>query len=78
LLLSPGYVAGCAYRSAFPVFDVPRQVIVDRRRPESQRDGPGMGREAVCAVLKIPDESRPFPAIVTPPGAQDPETRAGA
>jgi diacylglycerol kinase len=29
LLLSAGYVAGCAYRSAFPVFDVPRQVIVD-------------------------------------------------
>jgi hypothetical protein len=29
LLLSAGYVAGCAFRSAFPVFDVPRQVIVD-------------------------------------------------
>lgn len=29
LLLSAGYVAGCAFRSAFPVYDVPRQVIVD-------------------------------------------------
>lgn len=28
-MLSAGYVAGCAYRSAFPVFDVPRQVMVD-------------------------------------------------
>jgi hypothetical protein len=29
LLLSFGYVLGCAWRSAMPVFDVPRQVIVD-------------------------------------------------
>jgi hypothetical protein len=29
LLLSAGYVLGCAYRSVMPVFDVPRQVIVD-------------------------------------------------
>ena len=29
LLLSAGYVLGCAYRSALPVFDIPRQVLVD-------------------------------------------------
>ncbi len=29
LLLSAGYVLGCAYRSAFPVYDIPRQVLVD-------------------------------------------------
>lgn len=29
LLLSAGYVLGCAYRSAFPVYDVGRQVLVD-------------------------------------------------
>jgi hypothetical protein len=29
LWLSALYVAGCAYRSAFPVFDVPRIVLVD-------------------------------------------------
>lgn len=29
LLLSAGYVLGCAYRSMFPVFDVPRIVLVD-------------------------------------------------
>jgi hypothetical protein len=29
MLLSAGYVLGCAYRSAFPVYDVGRQVIVD-------------------------------------------------
>lgn len=29
LLLSAGYVAGCAWRSALPVFDVPRLVLVD-------------------------------------------------
>jgi hypothetical protein len=29
LLLSAGYVLGCAYRSVMPVFDVPRQVLVD-------------------------------------------------
>jgi len=29
LLLSAGYVLGCAYRSALPVFDVPRLVLVD-------------------------------------------------
>ena len=29
LLLSAGYVLGCAYRSAFPVFDVQRLVLVD-------------------------------------------------
>jgi hypothetical protein len=29
LLLSAGYVAGCAWRSAVPVFDVPRLVLVD-------------------------------------------------
>lgn len=29
LLLSAGYVAGCAWRSAVPVFDVPRLVMID-------------------------------------------------
>ncbi|NRF65538.1 hypothetical protein HLB44_00940 [Aquincola sp. S2] len=29
LLLAAGYVAGCAYRSVLPVFDVQRQVLVD-------------------------------------------------
>ena len=29
LLLSAGYVLGCAYRSALPVFDVPRVVMFD-------------------------------------------------
>lgn len=29
LLLSAGYVAGCAWRSVMPVFDVPRLVLVD-------------------------------------------------
>jgi hypothetical protein len=29
LLLSAGYVLGCAYRSALPVFDVPRMVLFD-------------------------------------------------
>jgi hypothetical protein len=29
LLLSAGYVTGCAYRSFVPVFDVPRQVLFD-------------------------------------------------
>ncbi len=29
LLLSAGYVAGCAWRSVFPVFDVPRLAVVD-------------------------------------------------
>jgi len=29
LLLSAGYVFGCAWRSAFPVFDVPRLCLVD-------------------------------------------------
>jgi hypothetical protein len=29
LILSAGYVFGCAYRSVLPVFDVPRQVMVD-------------------------------------------------
>lgn len=29
MLLSAGYVLGCAYRSAFPVYDVARQVLVD-------------------------------------------------
>jgi hypothetical protein len=29
LLLSAGYVFGCAFRSAIPVFDVPRQVLFD-------------------------------------------------
>jgi hypothetical protein len=29
MVLSAGYVVGCAYRSAFPVYDVGRQVLVD-------------------------------------------------
>src|SRR3954466_12715604 len=29
LLLSAGYVLGCAYRSMFPVFDVPRMAMFD-------------------------------------------------
>jgi hypothetical protein len=29
ILLSAGYVFGCAFRSALPVFDVPRMVLVD-------------------------------------------------
>ena len=29
IALSAGYVIGCAFRSAFPVFDVPRMVLVD-------------------------------------------------
>jgi hypothetical protein len=29
LILSAGYVLGCAFRSAFPVFDIPRQGLVD-------------------------------------------------
>ena len=29
MLLSAGYVLGCAYRSVFPVFDVPRLCLVD-------------------------------------------------
>ena len=29
LLLSAGYVTGCAFRSAWPVYDVPRQVLFD-------------------------------------------------
>jgi hypothetical protein len=29
MLLSAGYVLGCAYRSAFPVYDVGRMVLVD-------------------------------------------------
>ena len=29
LILSAGYVLGCAYRSVLPVFDVPRQVMFD-------------------------------------------------
>jgi hypothetical protein len=29
LLLAAGYVLGCAWRSFFPVFDVPRQVLLD-------------------------------------------------
>lgn len=29
MLLSAGYVLGCAWRSAFPVFDVPRLCLVD-------------------------------------------------
>jgi hypothetical protein len=29
LLLSAGYVAGCAYRSFFPVFDIPRLTLAD-------------------------------------------------
>lgn len=31
LLLSAGYVAGCAYRSFLPVIDIPRIVLVDSR-----------------------------------------------
>jgi hypothetical protein len=31
LLLCAGYVLGCAYRSVFPVFDIPRVVLVDSR-----------------------------------------------
>src|SRR4029077_17532894 len=31
LLLSAGYVAGCAYRSFLPVIDIPRLVLVDSR-----------------------------------------------
>jgi hypothetical protein len=31
LLLSAGYVLGCAYRSVLPVFDIPRIVVVDSR-----------------------------------------------
>ncbi len=31
LLLSAGYVAGCAYRSFLPVVDIPRLVLVDSR-----------------------------------------------
>ncbi|MGB6605349.1 MAG: hypothetical protein WA747_12905 [Steroidobacteraceae bacterium] len=31
LLLSALYVAGCAFRSALPVFDIPRLVLVDSR-----------------------------------------------
>ena len=31
LLLSAGYVAGCAFRSVLPVIDVPRLVLVDSR-----------------------------------------------
>src|ERR1700683_489995 len=29
LLLSAAYVFGCAFRSAFPVFDVPRLCVID-------------------------------------------------
>jgi hypothetical protein len=29
ILLSAGYVIGCGYRSAFPVYDIGRQVLVD-------------------------------------------------
>ena len=29
MLLSAGYVLGCAYRSVFPVYDIGRQVLVD-------------------------------------------------
>lgn len=29
LLLAAGYVAGCAYRSVFPVFDIPRLALAD-------------------------------------------------
>src|SRR5438045_4189326 len=29
LILSAGYVLGCAYRSALPVFDVPRMAMFD-------------------------------------------------
>jgi hypothetical protein len=31
LLLSAGYVAGCAFRSALPVIDIPRLVLIDSR-----------------------------------------------
>jgi len=31
LLLSAGYVLGCAFRSIFPVYDIPRVVLVDSR-----------------------------------------------
>ena len=31
LLLSAGYVAGCAFRCALPVFDIPRVVLIDSR-----------------------------------------------
>lgn len=31
LLLSAGYVAGCAFRSVLPVIDIPRLVLVDSR-----------------------------------------------
>jgi hypothetical protein len=31
LLLSAGYVLGCAFRSALPVYDIPRIVLVDSR-----------------------------------------------
>jgi hypothetical protein len=31
LLLSAGYVLGCAFRCALPVFDIPRVVLVDSR-----------------------------------------------
>jgi hypothetical protein len=31
LLLSAGYVAGCAYRSFLPVIDIPRLVVIDSR-----------------------------------------------
>jgi hypothetical protein len=31
LLLSAGYVAGCAFRSILPVYDIPRIVLVDSR-----------------------------------------------
>jgi hypothetical protein len=29
MILSAGYVLGCAYRSVFPVFDIQRQVLID-------------------------------------------------
>jgi hypothetical protein len=31
LLLSAGYVLGCAYRSLLPVYDIPRVVLIDSR-----------------------------------------------
>src|SRR5215471_13901476 len=31
LLLSAGYVAGCAFRSVLPVIDIPRIVLIDSR-----------------------------------------------
>ncbi|MGB9330666.1 MAG: hypothetical protein WCB10_07840 [Steroidobacteraceae bacterium] len=31
LLLSAGYVAGCAFRSFLPVIDIPRRVLIDSR-----------------------------------------------